>query len=386
MNLLSCQKDLFNIDPDVTWLNNAFAAPMLHSVEAAANRGMRSKLAPWELTPDSFFDNAEAIRKAFGQIINATDTDRIALVPSVSYGLANVANNLQLKANDEVVVVGEQFPSNVYAWSRPVQEAGAKLVTVSAPTAENRGEAWNAALLEAITSATAAVAMANIHWADGTLFDLVAVRNRCDEVGALLIIDGTQSVGAMPFDLQQVRPDALVCAGYKSLMGIYGMGVAWYGPFMDNGTPIEENWINRSDSHEFAGLVAYRDSYRPGMQRFNMGELSSFIHTAALHEALNQINQWGPANIQQYCKEITASGVAELRSAGFRIEADDWRAHHLFGIRLPEGADMERIRARLAEAKVYVSMRGDAIRVSPHVYTTRADMARLVDCCVGVLA
>ena len=105
--------------------------------------------------------------------------------------------------------------------------------------------------------------MSHIHWADGTLFDLKAIRQRTRDVGALLIIDGTQSIGALPFDIQEIQPDALICAGYKWLMGPYSLGLAYLGEFFDEGIPIEENWKNRHNSHHFARLVNYEDKYQP---------------------------------------------------------------------------------------------------------------------------
>ena len=87
--------------------------------------------------------------------------------------------------------------------------------------------------------------MGIVHWADGTIFDMKKIRKKTSENNALLIIDGTQSIGSMPFNLNEIQPDALVCAGYKWLMGPYGSGLAYYGKYFDDGKPIEESWINR---------------------------------------------------------------------------------------------------------------------------------------------
>ena len=96
-------------------------------------------------------------------------------------------------------------------------------------------------------------------------------------MGARFVIDGTQSVGALPFDVGHTRPDAVACAGYKWLTGPYSVGTAWYGPAFDGGTPIEENWITRAGSDRFNELVNYRDDYRPGAIRYDVSERSNFI-------------------------------------------------------------------------------------------------------------
>jgi selenocysteine lyase/cysteine desulfurase len=100
-------------------------------------------------------------------------------------------------------------------------------------------------------------------------------------------------------------------------------------------------------------------------------------------EALKQINQWKPKAIQEYCKTITQKPIALLRDAGFWIEEESARGYHLFGIRLPEGADMEAVKKRIVKNKISVSFRGNAIRVSPHLYNTESDMMKLVKALIG---
>ena len=139
--------------------------------------------------------------------------------------------------------------------------------------------------------------MGMVHWADGTIFDLEKIRKKTKEVGALLIIDGTQSVGAMPFDVNKIKPDALVCAAYKWLMGPYGSAFCYYGEAFDNGFPIEESWINRKNSEDFSQLINYQEDYSEGARRYNVGQQSNFINVAMLTAAINQLNSWGVDNI-----------------------------------------------------------------------------------------
>ena len=212
----------------------------------------------------------------------------------------------------------------------------------------------------------------------GTVFDLRAIRKTSREVGALLIIDGTQSVGALPFDVESIQPDALICAGYKWLLGPYALGLAYYGPYFDQGKPVEENWINRKNSENFAGLVHYESSYQPGSLRYEVGEHSNFIAVPMLLRAIEQLNQWQPENIQAYCRAITKRAIGDLQEAGFWIEEETYRAAHLFGIRAPLELDMQKLKTELVRKKIFVSYRGDAIRISPNVYNTKEDLKKLV--------
>ena len=192
-----------------------------------------------------------------------------------------------------------------------------------------------------------------------------------------MIIDGTQSVGALPFDIQKVQPDALICAGYKWLLGPYSIGLAYYGEYFDGGKPVEENWINRKNSENFAGLVNYESDYQPGALRYEVGEHSNFILVPMLLKALEQLNKWKPENVQLYCKSITQNTIDELVELGFWIEDEAYRTSHLFGIRLPLELELQKVKEDLLKKKIYVSYRGDAIRISPNVYNTRDDLKKL---------
>jgi selenocysteine lyase/cysteine desulfurase len=289
--------------------------------------------------------------------------------------MANAANNIRLSATEKIIVCGEQFPSNYYPWQRLSLNSGAQLQVISSPkTNSNRGKIWNEHILDAIDQHTRIVSLGHVHWADGTLFNLKEIRKRTLEVGALLLIDGTQSVGALPFNLKEIQPDVLVCAGYKWLMGPYSIGMAYYGPYFDQGIPIEENWINRLHSEDFAGLVNYQINYQPGALRYEVGEHSNFILAPMMLAALKQINIWKPKNIQAYCKKISKKPIELLRNNDFWIEDEKYRSGHLFGVRLPEGKEIRKIKATLKKNKISVSYRGDAIRVSPHLYNSEQEL------------
>ena len=296
--MLAHQRDLFNLPNDITYLNCAYMAPMLRSVAEVGVRSIYQKDDPTTIKPHHFFDNGRELREQFAQLIDVENPDLCATIPSVSYGMATVANNLQAGKGDNIVLTDEQFPSNVYAWQEMAQEKGIELKVVTPPDGDHRGEQWNEKLLEAIDSQTKMVTIGHVHWADGTKFDLKAIRARTREVGAILVIDGTQSIGALPFSVKEFEPDAVIAAGYKWLMGPYSRGIAYYGEYFQNGKPIENNWMTRLHSENFAGLVNYQEAYQPGSIRFEVGESANFILSPMLTEALRQVNEWGPQNIQ----------------------------------------------------------------------------------------
>ncbi len=378
MMKLTCQRERFFLPEDTHYLNCAFMSPLSREVEEAGIRGIRMKRNPATLRPEDFFRDSQHVRTLFARLIHAPIPERIAIIPSVSYGMAIVSKNLRPAPGQKIVVPQAQFPSNIYPWKRLAEETKAELQIIPPPVrSSERGAAWNRAILEAIDTRTALLAIAPIHWADGTRFDLKRMRERTREVGAWLVLDGTQSIGAIPFDVQEIQPEALVCAGYKWLFGPYGIGLAYLSEVFDEGYPLEENWITRKDSEQFERLVDYQDAYQPGAIRYDVGERSNFILLPMLIAGLQHVLSWTPEGIQTYCRELMTDILQDLESAGFYIEHPPYRAHHLLGLRVPEGASMDRIKSSLRQYNVSVSIRGDAIRVSPHVYNHEGDTQAL---------
>lgn len=379
--MLDCQKDKFNIPDDISYINGAYMSPNLKSVEMAGIQGVTHKSQPWEITRTHFFEPVEKLKQTVAKLINCDQPQRIALIPSASYGIANVTKNIKATAKHNIVLAEEGFPSNYYAWQKLADQTGAKIKSINPPkTTESRAKIWNEKIIDAINENTVAIALGNIHWADGTLFDLIKIRAKATENNALLIIDATQSLGAYPLDIQQVKPDVLISAAYKWLLGSYSFGVAYFGEKFDHGDPIEENWINRKDSHQFENLVNYQSEYKPQANRYMMGEQSNFIGVPMLQTALDQLLDWGVTNIQNYCKRLTKVPIEKLQAMGCILEEEAFRAHHLFGVRLSPQMDMDTLNSNLKKKKVMVSQRGNAIRIAPHLYNTQQDFDKLIEC------
>ncbi len=379
--ITTAQQDKYSLPKDITYLNTAYSGPLSKEAEQIGIDALKIKNTPYLVDGALFFEPAEKLKQEFATLIGAKNPQKIAIIPAVSYGIATVANNICLQEGDEVIVVGEQFPSNYYSWKRLTTKYNAKLTVVAAPNMEQgRAEQWNQDILAAINANTAVISMPNVHWADGAIFDLMAIRAKTKANNALMIIDGTQSVGALPINVEELKPDALICAGYKWLMGPYALGVAYYGPHFNNGIPLEENWISRKNSEDFAGLVDYEDEYKPGAYRYSVGEMSNFNLVPMLTKTIEQLNEYGPEHIQNYCEKITAEAISDLREMHCFIEEDNFRAKHLFGVKLADNMDMEKLQAELKQHKIHVSVRGQYIRVSPNVFNTAEDLEKLVQC------
>jgi selenocysteine lyase/cysteine desulfurase len=357
----------------IAYFNTASLAPQLHAVRVAGEAALRHRGQPWAIAASDWFTDVERLRSMFAQIVGA-DSDGVAIVPATSYGFAVAARNLPLAAAQRVLVLAAEYPSGVYTWRAAAQRSGAEVLTV---TREPDGS-WTEAVLAALDDRVAIVSVPNVHWTDGALLDLNAIAQRTREVGAALVIDGSQSVGVMPISVSEVRPDYLVTVGYKWLLGPFSVGYLYVAEEHRSGEPIEENWINRAHSEDFAALVDYQAAYQPGARRFDVGQRTKFELVPMAIAALEQIIAWQIPRIAESLAETTGHIAEQAARLGLDVAAKHQRGPHMFGIGLSERT-RTRAAAALTEAHCYTALRGNSLRVSPHLHTTDEDVDLLVD-------
>jgi selenocysteine lyase/cysteine desulfurase len=377
---LANQRHLFDIPDDVAYFNCAYMSPLMNRVRAAGLEGLARKAHPWEIVPRDFFAGSDSLRSAFADLVNAR-ADDIAIVPAASYGVSAAARNLPLARGQNVLVVEDQFPSNVYPWRERAREVGARVRTVPRPTSGG----WTDAVLEAVDGDTAIVALPHCHWTDGGLFELERIGQLCRNNGVALSLDVTQSLGVLPLDVQRIQPDFLSCAAYKWLLGPYSIGFLYVAErWQREGAPLEHNWIHRKNAEDFARLVDYQDEFEPGARRFDVGERSNFALVPAAEAGLRQILEWGVDNVCETVEALADQIVERVRPLGLTALPKTERAPHYLGLQrdseLPAGLLPE-----LAKRKVYVSIRGSSVRVTPHLYNSKDDIDRLVEALRAVL-
>ncbi len=357
----------------MAYFNCAYLSPLLRSVREAGQWGIDQKLSPWKVTPEDFFTDSEEARRLFGQLIEAPPSD-IALIPSASYGLAVAARNLPLQAGDQILLLEEQFPSNVYIWQQLARTSGAEILTVPRPSDGN----WTAAILASLSPRVALATLPQCHWADGSFVDLARLAPEIRAVGAQLVLDLSQSLGAMPFSIPEIQPDFMVSVAYKWLLGPYGSAILYVAPKHQEGSPLEETWMGRRDSEDFAALVNYREDYQEGALRFDMGERSNFILLPMVIAALRQILQWTPATIAAELRSRCDHIAHEAAALGYKTIPREHRGPHFLGLGLPDQAPID-LAGRLKESNIFVSQRGRSLRLAPHLYNDEEDLRKLVE-------
>jgi selenocysteine lyase/cysteine desulfurase len=224
-----------------------------------------------------------------------------------------------------------------------------------------------------------------VQWTSGGRLDVVRIGAACRKLGTALVLDLTQSLGALPFSVGDVRPDFAVAASYKWLLGPYSVGLLYVGPKWQGGLPLEENWIQRANARDFSSLILYTEDYDAGARRFDMGERANFALLPAAVRAMKQLQEWRVAEISETAGALTRRLAEAAADLGFSAPPEPLRAPHYLSLRR-QAAIPKELPEMLAREKVFVSVRGSSIRVTPHVYNTVDDGDRLIACLRRVAA
>jgi selenocysteine lyase/cysteine desulfurase len=374
--MLPSQRALFNIPRDVCYLNAASWSPLPIAAQEAGRVGVARKGQPWLIDPAFAGEQHERARRAAAKVIGAEPED-VALISSVSYGVAAAARILQIPTGSRVLVLQDDHSSAVLEWMTRAPVARFMVDVVPRPEDGN----WTAAILAAIERAGAgALALASIscvHWSDGGMIDLHSVAGALRRCGASLLIDATQAAGAVRIDVRRIDPDFLVFPTYKWLLGPYGRAFLYIAKRRQEGLPLEQtSHGRRSISSE--RQVYFRDlEFVQGARRFDMGERDHFISLEMASIGMEMVTQWTSDAIAARLRTLTARLANGLRDCGVNILHDSVRAPHILSLHFPRGMP-ERLIERLAAEKVYVASRIGRMRLSPHVYNDEEDIDRFL--------
>jgi len=374
--MLPSQRALFDIPPDVAYLNAAAWSPLPHATQEAARAAVSRKAQPWKLAT-GFAELQHARARAAAAALIGAEAGDVALVPSVSYGVAIAGKVLAPARGSRVLVLENDHTSPVLEWLTRADAQGFAVETVPQPADGD----WTSAVLEAIERpGVAPVSLASIasaHWSDGGLLDLQKIRDALRARGAALLVDATHTVGVIATDVKTLDPDFLVFPTYKWVLGPYGRAFVYVAKRYQDGVPLEQTAAGRRDV-KAENQVYFADTrYLPDARRFDMGERDHFISMEMAAIGMEMMANWGASAIVARLSALTRRISDGLTSSGAERPDDRFRAPHILCLRFPNHALSELV-ARLAQEQIYVAPRLGRMRISPHVYNDEADIDRLV--------
>jgi selenocysteine lyase/cysteine desulfurase len=378
--MLASQRGLFEMPRDICYLNSASYSPLPLRTQHAARAAVGRKAAPWTL--DASFANREheRARSAAARLINAEASD-IALIPSISYGVATAAKLLRIPRGARVVVLENDHSSPVLEWQTRAEAQSFVIETVPQPS----GGDWTSAVLAAIErSGAAPVALASIssvHWSDGGLIDVAQVGAALKRQGALFLIDATHGAGVLAMDVKSLDPDFVIFPTYKWLLGPYGRAFLYIARRHQDGIPLEQTGFGRRGVRSEAEVYFADTSYVDGARRFDMGERDHFISMEMAAIGMEMMAEWGTSAVTERLSMLNAriaAGLSSKHPPGVELMDDRFRAPHILSLAFAGGLPAGLVEG-LAEEGVHVAARLSRMRLSPHVFNDEEDADRFVE-------
>jgi selenocysteine lyase/cysteine desulfurase len=373
--MLASQRDLFEMPRDICFLNSASYSPLPRPVLEAGRAAVGRKGQPWTL--DAAFANAqyERPRTAAARLINADPAD-IALISSVSYGVATAAKLVTVARGTRIIVLQNDHSSPVLEWQARADAQGFTVETVRSP---GDGD-WTAAVLAAIERPGAPVGLASIsslHWSEGALIDVGKIGAALRRQGALFLIDGTQSVGVLTMDVKNLDPDFVIFPTYKWLLGPYGRAFIYVARRHQDGVPLEQTASGRRDVRAENAVYFTDPRYVTDARRFDMGERDHFVSLEMAAIGMEMVAGWGLPAIAQRLAMLTDRIADGVRGIGVGVLDKHLRAPHVLSLTFKDGA-LAGLVEGLAADGIYVASRLGRMRVSPHVFNDETDADRFV--------
>jgi len=379
--MLASQRALFEMPREICYLNAASYSPLPRRTLEAGRAAVGRKGAPWALEPGFANAQHERARAAAARLIHADPAD-IALIPSVSYGVATAAKLLTLARGSRVIVLQDDHASPVLEWPTRADAQGLVIETVSRP---DDGD-WTQAVLATIDRSGAVpvslASISSVHWADGGLIDIETIGAALRRQGANFLIDATQGAGVLPIDVRQLDPDFVIFPTYKWLLGPYGRAFLYVARRHQGGTPLEQTSSGRRDVRAENAVYFADLTYLPDARRFDMGERDHFISMEMAAIGMEMMADWSQAAVLQRIAMLTDRIADGLRDRGLGVPARGLRAPHILSLDGPslgfaDGIPEGLVNA-LASDSVHVAARLGRLRISPHVYNDEADADHFV--------
>jgi selenocysteine lyase/cysteine desulfurase len=372
--MFASQRGLFEIPRDICYLNSASYSPLPLRTLEAARAAVGRKGAPWTLEA-SFADRQhERARQAAARLIHADASD-VALISSISYGVASAAKLLSIPRGARVLVLENDHSSPVLEWHTRADAQGFVVETVRRP---DDGD-WTSALLEVIerkgAPPVALASISSVHWSDGGLIDVERVAATLRGQGAVFLIDATHGTGVLAMDVKSLDPDFVLFPTYKWLLGPYGRAFIYIARRHQDGIPLEQTAFGRRGVRAENAVYLADLSYVADARRFDMGERDHFISLEMAAIGMEMMVAWGPAAVTERLAMLTERIAEGLRGTGVRVPERRLRAPHILSLGFDGGMPAGLVEGLAAEG-IHVAARLGRMRISPHVFNDEEDADR----------
>lgn len=313
-------------------------------------------------------NSLEEVRSLYAELLGVK-ADNVAMSTSISELVGHVANGMDFKDGDNVVLMEGDYPSMVLPW---MLVADMKRIEVRLLPRE---KFLNPELLRSeINSRTMFIGCSHVMFNTGIRLPIEEIGKIAKEKGVMFMADASQSFGGMRIRREILENvDILVCVGYKWLLGPYGSA---FGYFNDRALKdirrTHATWTVSVNSANTENLLNYTLETTPGARKFDRGETASYLICAGLKGALETIKERGLEKIEVHNKALVHHFVENLPDKYEILSPPDKRSN-IICVK-PKDGDVQGLKNRLLESNVQISVREGAVRFSFHLWNTRTEV------------
>lgn len=369
------KKDFENFEDNV-WLNAASEGPLPKVAAKALQESIQWKSRPYELTIPKFMAVPLELKKSIGAL-TGVDYKDVILANSASYGLHILANGINWNAGDEVLLMQNDFPTNILPWLA-LEKKGVK---VRQECPKNR--VFSVEEIEQfLTPQTRLLCLSHVHTFSGMMLDVKGISEICRKKGVLFVLNLSQSLGTMPVDVSKMNVDAIVCAGYKWLCGPYGTGFAWINSKIREGLEYNQAyWVSVMSQKglDSEGVIDIKDENTA--RKFDIFGTANFFNFIPFKASIDYFLDIGLDQIKSQQQELIDYFLSNLELNSYEIISPvekDFRSS-LVVISHKKRKFNKEIHQSLLASGIYTALWKNNIRISPHVYNDVQDMEKLLE-------
>jgi selenocysteine lyase/cysteine desulfurase len=365
----------FPVTGHYVYLDHSGIVPMSLRVKTAIEKYLAESTEGGSFYCSRWAQQVAEVRQACTRLVNA-GPDEIAFVKSTSHGLSIVAQGLDWRPGDNVLIYDKEFPSNLYPWMN-LKSKGVEVRII--PSRDGRIEMHDIELL--MDSKTRLLAVSSVQFVNGFRLDLKKVGALCQKKQVLFCVDAIQSLGIIPMDVRGCHIDFLSADAHKWLLGPEGIGIFYCRKELAGQlSPPLVGWKSVQNEFEFDHPALL---LKTNALRFEEGSMN-LMGIVGIGAALDLLFEVGIEHIEQRVLDLGDLVLKEAAKRGYRVLTPIARNERGGNITFTGNFDPAKMRDSLQDKRIMVNARGGGIRVSPHFYNTGEDIAGLFDAMDGL--
>jgi cysteine desulfurase / selenocysteine lyase len=360
-------QNIFPVNQEMIWLNNCGTTPaslksadsVRRFLEGYARKGIYTET-------EGYLSVKKYIHESISELIHCNQ-DELAIIHNTSEGINFISHGLKLQPGDEILLLENEYPSNVYPWEH-WQEQGVALRFV--PVGKSEEEFWSH-LTDVLSPKTKVISLSAVHWCTGMVLPLKKVGEYCQKNEIYFVVDGAQGVGNTPINVKEFHIDFMAFSGWKWLLGPLGIGMLFVNrDKLDKIKPIFKGTDSVTNAEEY---LPYKSEFKKSVDRFEFST-GSFIDWVYFKASLSILREVGWGRVLERIHSLASVLKTHLFELGFGLESENFSSPTGIVTALHKDRPTATLVSHLRANHILVAERLGKIRFSPHIYLSEQQL------------